>query len=100
MPEVRTRGAAVFRETAWWPAPNQPDRGCIAPMDLPTSVVVFQQLGISLLLGLLVGLQRQHAASGMPGMRTFPLITVFGTVSALLAVPMAGGLVLIFLWPW
>ena len=61
-------------------------------MELPTSLI-FQQLGISLLLGLLVGLQRQHAASGMPGMRTFPLITVFGTVSALLAVKLGGWIV-------
>jgi uncharacterized membrane protein (DUF4010 family) len=46
----------------------------------------FQQLGIALLLGLLVGLQREHAASGIAGMRTFPLITVFGSLSAMLAV--------------
>jgi uncharacterized membrane protein (DUF4010 family) len=46
---------------------------------------MFQQLGIAVLLGLLVGLQREHAASGMAGMRTFPLITVLGSVSALLA---------------
>ena len=46
----------------------------------------FQQLGIALLLGLLVGLQREHAASGIAGMRTFPLITVFGCLSAMLAV--------------
>ena len=36
---------------------------------------MFQQLGLALLLGLLVGLQREHAAAGMAGMRTFPLIT-------------------------
>jgi uncharacterized membrane protein (DUF4010 family) len=47
--------------------------------------VIFQQLAISVLLGLLVGLQREHAASGIAGMRTFPLITVLGTLSALLA---------------
>jgi uncharacterized membrane protein (DUF4010 family) len=47
--------------------------------------LLFQQLGISLLLGLLVGLQREHAASGLAGMRTFPLITVLGSVSAVLA---------------
>lgn len=47
---------------------------------------MFQQLGIAALLGLLVGLQREHAASGIAGMRTFPLITVLGTLSALLAV--------------
>jgi len=46
---------------------------------------LFQQLGIALLLGLLVGLQREHAAAGMAGMRTFPLITVLGSVSAMLA---------------
>jgi uncharacterized membrane protein (DUF4010 family) len=51
---------------------------------------MFQQLGLSLLLGLLVGLQREHAASGAAGMRTFPLITVLGTVSALLAVHLGG----------
>ena len=36
-------------------------------------------------MGLLVGLQREHVASGIAGMRTFPLITVLGTLSALLA---------------
>ena len=54
---------------------------------------LFQQLGISLLLGLLVGMQREHAASGMAGMRTFPLITVLGTVSAMLAIPLGGWVV-------
>ena len=47
--------------------------------------ILFQQLGISLLLGLLVGLQRERMAHGRPGLRTFPLITVFGTVCAILA---------------
>jgi len=56
---------------------------------LPTSVV-FQQLGISALLGLLVGLQRERTTLGMPGMRTFPLITVFGTVTALLSLEFGG----------
>ena len=42
---------------------------------------IFQQLGISLLLGLLVGLQRERIANGIAGMRTFPLITVFGTLT-------------------
>ena len=57
---------------------------------MPPTPSLFGQLGISLLLGLLVGLQRQRAASGMPGMRTFPLITVLGTVSALLAAELGG----------
>jgi uncharacterized membrane protein (DUF4010 family) len=47
---------------------------------------MFQQLGISLLLGLLVGLQRERVAGGIAGMRTFPLITVLGSVSAILAI--------------
>ena len=45
----------------------------------------FEQLGISALLGLLVGLQREHAATGVAGMRTFTLITMLGTLSALIA---------------
>lgn len=42
-------------------------------------------LGIALGLGFLVGLQRERAASGIAGVRTFPLITVLGAVAALLA---------------
>jgi uncharacterized membrane protein (DUF4010 family) len=45
---------------------------------------VFVQLGLAVLLGLLVGLQREHAASGAAGLRTFPLITALGTVAAIL----------------
>jgi len=51
----------------------------------------FVQLGMATLLGLLVGLQRQHTASPTAGMRTFPLITVLGTVCALLAQHFQGG---------
>ena len=47
--------------------------------------VIFQQLGISLGLGLLVGLQREWADSCVAGIRTFALITLMGTVCALLA---------------
>ena len=63
------------------------------PSILDEPVVIFQKLGISLLLGLLVGLQRQRADAGMPGLRTFPLITVLGTVAALLALPFGGWVV-------
>lgn len=45
----------------------------------------FQQLIISLILGLLVGLQRQWADSPLGGIRTFALISLLGTVSAFLA---------------
>jgi len=55
--------------------------------------VLFGRLGISLLLGLLVGLQRQRTATDMPGLRTFPLIAVFGTVCGLLAVEFGGWIV-------
>ncbi|MBT6155213.1 MAG: MgtC/SapB family protein [Planctomycetaceae bacterium] len=51
-------------------------------MDL---VPLFGQLAISLLLGLLVGLQRERTESNIAGFRTFPLITLFGTLSAILA---------------
>lgn len=46
---------------------------------------VFLQLGISLLLGLLVGVERQRVPGAVAGLRTFPLIAVLGTVCALLA---------------
>ena len=55
--------------------------------------VLFRQLGISALLGMLVGLQRERTTSGMAGLRTFPLITLLGTVSALLAQDFGGWVV-------
>jgi uncharacterized membrane protein (DUF4010 family) len=42
-------------------------------------------LGLSIGLGLLVGLQREYASSKTAGIRTFPLITLTGTVCGLLA---------------
>ncbi len=42
-------------------------------------------LAIALGLGLLVGLQREWAAKDVAGIRTFPLITVLGALSAMLA---------------
>ncbi len=50
----------------------------------------FVQLGVSLLLGLLVGMQRERTDSVIAGIRTFPLITVFGTVCAWLAAQHGG----------
>jgi uncharacterized membrane protein (DUF4010 family) len=46
--------------------------------------VLFERLGIALMLGLLVGLQRQHVESPIAGLRTFPLITVLGLLAATL----------------
>src|SRR5436190_1073345 len=42
-------------------------------------------LFLSIALGLLVGLQREASNSQTAGIRTFPLITVFGTVCGLIA---------------
>lgn len=44
---------------------------------------VVQQLALSLGLGLLVGFQREWTAHRVAGIRTFALITVFGTMTAL-----------------
>lgn len=57
------------------------------------TLLIFQNLGISLMLGLLVGLQRQHVRAPLGGIRTFPLVTVFGTVCALLAGTYGGWIV-------
>ena len=54
---------------------------------------LFQSLAISLLLGGLVGLQRQHVDSPLGGVRTFALVTVFGSLCAILAEPFGGWLV-------
>jgi uncharacterized membrane protein (DUF4010 family) len=56
-------------------------------MDIPS---LFQQLGIALGLGLLVGLQRESAASSLAGVRTFPLVTVLGTICGLLSQAFGG----------
>ena len=45
---------------------------------------IFEQFGISLALGLLVGLQRQHVAAELAGLRTFPLIALLGSLAATL----------------
>ena len=46
---------------------------------------IFYLLGVALGLGLLVGLQRERSETRLAGFRTFPIITVFGTVCAMLA---------------
>lgn len=56
-------------------------------MDLTS---LFVTLGIALGLGLLVGLQREHVASPLGGIRTFPLITILGSACALLAQSFGG----------
>jgi len=53
-----------------------------------TAPEAFQALGISLGLGLLVGLQRERAGSRVAGFRTFTLITLLGTLTGIMAEPL------------
>lgn len=46
-----------------------------------------QKMGIALLIGLLIGLEREHSSKGektFAGIRTFPLISIFGFLAALI----------------
>ncbi len=54
---------------------------------------VYVQFGISLGLGLLVGLQRQWGSPHVAGLRTFAMITVFGTICARLSAEYGGWIV-------
>ena len=51
---------------------------------------VLGDLGVALGLGLLVGLQRESAASPLAGLRTFPLVTLLGATCALLSAGTSG----------
>ncbi len=51
---------------------------------------LFRSLAVSIGLGLLVGLQREWKASEIAGIRTFPLVTLAGTLCAILT-PEFGG---------
>jgi uncharacterized membrane protein (DUF4010 family) len=55
--------------------------------------LVAQKVAIALGLGLLVGLQRERVQSPLAGIRTFALITVLGTVCALLGLTFGGWIV-------
>ena len=59
-------------------------------MDVATA---FQTLAISLGLGLLVGTQRERVDARLAGVRTFALITLFGTLSGMLALVLGGWVV-------
>ena len=58
--------------------------------DLTTT---FEALGIALGLGLLVGMQRERAASRLAGFRTFPLVTILGVLCAELGRTRGGWLI-------
>ena len=53
----------------------------------------FTKLGIALALGLIVGMQRERTDSRLAGIRTFPLITILGTMAGLLALRLGGWIV-------
>jgi uncharacterized membrane protein (DUF4010 family) len=59
----------------------------------PATQQLFQQLGLAALLGLLVGFERERADSQLAGVRTFPLVTVLGTLCALLGEHFGGWIV-------
>ena len=48
-------------------------------------LVIAQQLLISLALGMLIGLQRERVETALGGIRTFPLVTLLGTICGQLA---------------
>ena len=60
---------------------------------LRMDLAIAQQLVASLGLGLLVGLQRERSKSAIAGIRTFPLITLLGTVCGQLAHVFGGWIV-------
>ena len=45
-------------------------------------ILILQQLAVSFGLGLLLGLERERRGSSIAGIRTFPIISLFGTVCA------------------
>ncbi len=55
--------------------------------------VTLQQLAVSLGLGLLLGLERERKEPAIAGIRTFPLIALFGTVCAQLAETLGGWII-------
>jgi uncharacterized membrane protein (DUF4010 family) len=59
----------------------------------PVNPTLFQEFAIALGLGLLVGVQRERAASAVAGVRTFALVTWLGSVVALLSESAGGWLV-------
>src|SRR5688500_738238 len=56
-------------------------------------LIVLQQLAVAFGIGLLLGLQRERVESSIGGIRTFPLIALFGTVCAQLGLIVGGWVV-------
>jgi len=51
--------------------------------------IIIQKLGIAILIGALIGLEREHSrapgSKSFAGIRTFPLIAMYGFISAMLS---------------
>jgi uncharacterized membrane protein (DUF4010 family) len=56
-------------------------------------ILVFQQLAVSFGLGLLLGLEREQRGSSIAGIRTFPIVSLFGTVCAQVGQTLGGWIV-------
>lgn len=86
-PLFSTSAAATLAELAQSPPLAQTALSTEAAQSLQSPEIaqtrLICQLALSLGLGLLIGLQRESARSGFGGVRTFPLIAVFGTLGAL-----------------
>ncbi len=80
-PLFSTTPAVPLAETAQTLASTEIAQTLQFPETTETRLIF--QLALSLGLGLLIGLQRESARSGFGGVRTFPLIAVFGTLGAL-----------------
>lgn len=52
---------------------------------MPPHNDILIRIGFSLAVGLLLGLERERGENRMAGIRTFPIIALFGTISGLLA---------------
>ena len=51
----------------------------------PTTLEIFQRFGLAILLGALMGLERERSGTRIAGMRTFPLIALLGAICSFLA---------------
>src|SRR6266699_1608692 len=61
--------------------------------EMSDTSAMLASFGISLVLGLLVGLQRERTDAGFAGFRTFPLVTILGTICGLLGRSFGGWVV-------
>ncbi len=56
-----------------------------------TTLNIFGRLGTSLVIGMLVGLQREQVSTALAGLRSFALISVAGTLSAMIDLQFSSG---------